>query len=188
MSDRSHKLVIPFQMSKRNQEISGSLLLADMERVVELVEECSGEVGYELTFAFGESRLPTAKGRFWFDVGMVCQRCLEPVQVSIEGEIGLIFVSSEKMLESIETELDPYVIDKDEFDETALDEMAISLSELIEDEIILALPISPKHMEDSECNAVQLPENSGENEEETPGEDRIFPFAGLGEMLKNQKH
>jgi uncharacterized protein len=70
------------------------------------------------------------------DVPMVCQRCLGPVDVALDIDSTFRFVPTEAiaMAEDDESEEDLLVLSK-QFD----------LQALIEDELLMALPIVPKH-------------------------------------------
>jgi uncharacterized protein len=83
-------------------------------------------------------------------VRVACQRCLQPVQIELEGSRKLIFVPG-ATLGDFEDEED----DTDYFPS----EDRVSPMELVVDEILLAMPISPRHPE-NEC-LVSLPFEAG---------------------------
>jgi uncharacterized protein len=68
---------------------------------------------------------------------VACQRCLEPMRVTLDVDAHLRFVGSEAQAER----LDEF---SDEEDVLALS-ARLDLVELLEDELILALPLVPRH-------------------------------------------
>lgn len=93
--------------------------------------------------ASGE-RVPVTGGdpELWLRVGartavwLTCQRCLQPYQQTIEIDRRLRFVRDEAEAEALDAELEDDVL--------ALPR-SLDLRELIEDEILLALPLVPRH-------------------------------------------
>ena len=102
-----------------------------------------------------------------------CQRCLGPVDVPVSFEREFRFVASEEVaaVEDEESDEDVLVLSRD-----------FNLLELVEDELLMALPVVPKH---EVCpGAVKLQvadQNFVEEAAEKPN-----PFAVLGQL--NKKH
>jgi uncharacterized protein len=110
------------------------------------------------------------KGQVWLE----CQRCLEvfadPVATSMRFEV---FVS--------EAAADAAPMDDDEFD-AIVGSKRFSLLELIEDEVLLALPAAPKHAVCPTVHESLVTGVDGEVEPEAPPEEeekRPSPFAAL---------
>ncbi|MEI7514876.1 MAG: DUF177 domain-containing protein [Betaproteobacteria bacterium] len=131
-----------------------------------------GEVFFE---AFGELR-PNAKGAMspWIrleahtTLPMVCQRCLEPVDVEIAVSREFRFVATEAQaeLEDDQSEEDVLVSAPD-FD----------LLALVEDELLMALPPSPKHQQ---CpHRVKL---AVADKDFVVTDEVVNPFAVLGQL------
>jgi uncharacterized protein len=68
---------------------------------------------------------------------VACVRCLEPVEVAVQVESGLVAVGSDAEADEALTEDDRYdaIVSSAQFD----------LAGLIEDEILMALPAQPRH-------------------------------------------
>ena len=109
-----------------------------------------------------------------FEAGLTlrCQRCLGPMPQRLQGSSRVALVESEAAVAEVPPEL-----------ETALAPAGrMALAELVEEELMLALPAAPRHAE-GECPAAR-PEA---RENEAPEVQR--PFANLGELLGNRsKH
>ncbi len=108
------------------------------------------------------------KGDVSVEVSMICQRCLEPFKTTIDLPIHWIPVKDESDQESIGDDDALLVIDGDE----------VNLLELLEDEVLLSLPLVPKHDQDDNC------EGKNYLEKLKPQEEKKQPFAELAELLK----
>jgi uncharacterized protein len=106
------------------------------------------------------------------DLPLQCQRCLTPVVVTVEAERAFVFVADEATAEALddESEEDVLVISRD-FD-------ALSL---VEDELILALPLVPRH----DVCPQALPTAAADAAFEAASE-RPNPFAALAALKKGR--
>lgn len=204
---------LPRTLSVRRAAVSGSLYegevgLAQLPRVAGAVIGADQRFQVRLQFAESESgkRILHAQvtGQAWLE----CQRCLQPVLVALAADSRLTIVAHDDEARASLREHDPLVVPGNEFDTYAL----------VEDEILLALPIVALH-ESSDCPeslnvhgaasqgdaAVDEPvgnmrqpgvgaaqEAAGEAGDEPQPGRRANPFAVLGrlraELQKNDKH
>jgi len=105
------------------------------------------------------------------ELGLECQRCLEPMCWSLELEQELVLQMPGRSLD------DSY----DLVDQIEVTERGLELLELIEDELVSAIPLSPRHSE--QCvMATEIVE-----EVATETEDLHKPFTGLADLLKNDQ-
>jgi len=104
------------------------------------------------------------------DLALQCQRCLTPVVQPVVAERNFLFVADEATAEALDedSEADVLVISRD-FDALAL----------VEDELILALPLVPRH---ARCPA-ELPSVAMDEDFEVASE-RPNPFAALAALKK----
>ncbi len=105
---------------------------------------------------------------------MECQRCLTPVDIPLEVDRAFRFVADEATAEALD-------------DESEEDLLALSrefdLRELIEDELLMALPVVPRH---DECpTAVPLASSDDDFEEASAAKPN--PFAALAGLRKDGK-
>lgn len=96
-----------------------------------------------------------------------CQRCLEPVDVPVEVERRLRFVRGEDQAAAL---------DADSEDDVLALERSLDLRQLVEDELLLAVPLVPRH--DACPQPLPAPAQADE-----PPERPASPFAVL-ESLK----
>ena len=149
--------------------LEGSVPVARFARLAEQLASREGSV--EATFGFGrEDGREVVSGRIEGRLTLVCQRCLGGVEVPVVARVDLVRVASDADAEAVEGAHDPFVAPTRE----------VALAELVEDELILALPLVPRHQDDARCAARAVA---------APGEDlgRENPFAALA-SLKKQPH
>lgn len=104
---------------------------------------------------------------------LTCQRCLGPVRRVVESEARLAFVESDDT---------PVPADREAL---ACDPRRLDLAALVEDELLLSLPLIARHGEGEACAlpAAAAPE-AGTGPAAAPVEMRR-PFAGLKDLLKH---
>lgn len=155
------------RLAARDARIHSVTPVASMKRLVELLTDAEGSVESELRFSHGSGRR-RIDGAARTQVRVACQRCLEPMTVGIDADIQLVVVADEAEIQTL----------PDEAEAVVSDDGTVSPLELVEDELILALPIVPMH-EEAECS-VRVADH------ETPAE-RSNPFDVL-KQLKNRQH
>ena len=119
-------------------------MLKDMQRLVDIVNNDNGNVNYELTFSINEKRNITVIGNLKSELTVTCQRCLNNMKIPINSKVSIGIINEEDELEDLDEDLDPFQAVKGK----------ISLLKLIEDEILLGLPLSPLH-EEVDCPATK---------------------------------
>ena len=95
-------------------------------------------------------------------VALECQRCLKPVDVPLRAVRSFLFVHGEDAAAQLDT---------DSEDDVLAITRALDLRELVEDELLLAMPIVPRH---EVCPEPLVPAADDE-----PVEERPNPFAAL---------
>lgn len=129
--------------------------------------------------ATGERREPRgAQAQTWLYLEasavaqLTCQRCLRPVQEHVEFTRWFRFVQDEATAsgDDVESEEDLLVISR-----------SFNLLELIEDELLLSLPLVPRHEQCPEPLAPPLDPSLAEVE---PEAERPHPFAALAALKK----
>jgi uncharacterized protein len=102
---------------------------------------------------------------------MCCQRCLMPVSVPLDVDSKLRFVRGEALAEKL---------DEDSEEDVLALPATLDLQALVEDELILALPLVPRH----EVCPQPLPMSSGEDAL-LGAPEAESAFAGLAQMLRD---
>jgi uncharacterized protein len=131
--------------AKEGATLEGRWPLGRFDRVLasEPAEAAKHEVHEVAWRARGERRAPRAgEPQTWLHlhattrVPLECQRCLKPVVVPVQIERSFLFVHGEDAAAQLDAAGE---------DDVLAITRALDLRELIEDEILLALPIVPRH-------------------------------------------
>jgi len=166
MPDDGLKLCNVAVLAEEARTVTLAVPVNRLERIVSHLTRRDGLVT-------GAIALVMEQGRIVADVDLAatlevrCQRCLEPMQLPIESHSRVALVASEADGEAVPPEL-----------ETALAPGGkLRLADLVEEELLLALPAAPRH-------PGQCPRDTGESREERFEEPTQRPFADLGALLK----
>lgn len=147
-----------FAFARDGRVLEGTLAVAELERLHDLLAEVTGEVTFRLQGFKGESGEPMLHLVVSGLVPLACQRCLEPVPCDLDVDT---------LLELVPEGAD---LSQDELEDDTRDFLPVvrelDVAELVEDEILLALPVAPRH---EKCG---LPGAADAGE-------RINPFAAL---------
>ncbi len=102
----------------------------------------------------------------------LCQRCMRSMDLSLEAKTLTLLLTSEEQAVSGDSDAR----------ESIIAEGRVSLSSLVEDELLLAMPMIPMH-DSSECSVTGC--TSGSNLRDDATTNKQSPFAVLG-ALKNK--
>ena len=133
-----HQPVIDgFEFASAGAIQQGVWPLGDFPRLRDMLASDAGEVAYRVQGTHDEQGRPALKVRVEGTLHLRCQRCLEPLRFEVEVEDLLVLAAT---LEEIHA---------DPTDANAPDRIVASrempVRELVEDELILALPYAPRH-------------------------------------------
>lgn len=160
----------PVRFAKWGRHLEGRIPLTKMTRLAELATELHDDIWLSLDCSMGEDRVRALRGYIKAKVPMQCQRCMEEVEIMVDSHFSLGVVDSEAFAEKLPDEYEPLLIDEDE---------KIFLQDLIEDELLLALPIIAMHP-DGECKSGYSTDNETNSEQaDSPKEN---PFAVLKDL------
>lgn len=158
-----------YQLAEKGATVTGTWPIAKMPRLLGMLGSESGEATVELNFA-KTGRTRYVKGTVSTEVEIQCQRCMGLMNYPINAEFSLGIIESEAQIDKLPEEFEPLITEGRHF-----------LPDIIEDEIILAIPIVPTH--DSDCSEF-LKEQKIELEANPQVEDeKPNPFAVLKDML-----
>ena len=103
------------------------------------------------------------------ELPLECQRCLKPVVTTVDARRSFLFVRGEDTAAQLDAD--------SEHDVLALTR-ALDLRELIEDELLLALPLVPRH------EVCPSPLTMSAADDEPAAETPPHPFAGLAALKR----
>ena len=141
MSSTLPERVDPWQLCANNRSFEGHISLDALNRLRPLLASTDGEAAFTLLFARDDDKRPIVKGSVDAVLQLVCQRCLEPVRLVISTTFALGLVESLDEASGLPDTLDPLWVDGGE----------LILADIVEDELILAVPVTPRHVE-AECS------------------------------------
>ena len=136
--------VDPFRFADNSLSLSGTLLIKDMQRLCSSLSSDVGEAAVDLKFGVDEENIRYVKGQMTTCLTLQCQRCLESFKYEIISNFMLGIVRTEKEADRLPERYDPLLVP----------DLSLILSEMIEDELIVSLPIVPMHKID-DCKAKQ---------------------------------
>jgi len=165
-------------MPEDGSRLSNVAALADESRRVELVipverfERIAAQLASREGAVTGSVQLGREQGHVVAEVSLAaqlqvfCQRCLQPMSLPVASQSRVVLLDSEagNAPPDMETALAP--------------EGRLRLADLVEEELLLALPAAPRHPEG------QCPSGRQEKTQEEFAEPTQRPFASLGAMLK----
>jgi len=106
------------------------------------------------------------------EVTLECQRCLQPMQLPISLARRIFFVDGEEAAAALDLDSDDDVL--------ALPP-ALDLHQLLEDELLLALPVVPRH---DACSVLLTPATG---DDDLAGAAREHPFAALAALKRGPR-
>jgi len=166
MSDQLPDTIKPQSLIDTGGQLSGFSKLATMERLSAMLASNDGTVEAQLEFGKDFQGIRLIKGTLKAELLLTCQRCLEPVSYPVQLALSLALLGAEDQAAGLPDEYDPLVVDS----------QSLSLTTLIEDELILSLPIVAMHPE-SEC-----PNRMAIKTDVEDVTDKPHPFAALAQL------
>lgn len=147
-------------------EIDAKTPVSDLPHFVSLLANDEGVVDISLQFYKDEERFKRIDGQVKTTVNVSCQRCLEPMPVSVDSQFELAIVWSEEESERLPKALDPLIVGEELTD----------LRSVVSEELVLSLPFVSYH-EAGDCqqavgyssvDADAFEEAVADNEKENP--------------------
>lgn len=171
MLSRLPELIDPLVLADRRASLEGELPISDLTRLSELLFNSDGRVAVKLFFG-RLGKLATIEGQISAILSLKCQRCLESMPWSINGNIKLGIVGSLAQADKLPETYEPLLLDNED---------KIQLKNIVEDEILLSLPSIPKH--ENNCSVPYSPNIKPVKPSKTPPQDVTKnPFFVLTEL------
>lgn len=153
---------------ERNYRFEGELPVTRLSRLCEILHSDSGNIEVDFEFAT-RAGFASLKGRVKAHLEVQCQRCLQAMPVELDSVFKLAFVRSEEQADELPEEFEPYLIEGEEQ----------LMLPLLEDEILLSLPMVATH--EQPCSAFM----SEHEEQVQASKEAAHPFAALKNLKKN---
>lgn len=134
MSDKLPNLIDPLLFAERRSILAGALKISVLERLSGMVVNADKDINVNVQFA-KQGKRAVISGTIQTLLELECQSCLQEMAWLIDLAFKLAVVSSLEEADKLEIDCEPLLLDGEK----------ISLNDLIEDEILLAIPDYPKH-------------------------------------------
>ncbi len=158
------------KLAAASARLSGVVGLSELPRLLPLLLESSGGAQVELELGQDDEGYRNITGSIAAHAVLQCQRCLGPVPLALDAVVSLAMVWSETEIPALPSRYDGLVVGQDPSD----------LRELVEEELLLALPLVAAH-EPGTC-----PAGSGaEGPEPGMSQRNANPFAVLREGVRD---
>ncbi len=164
----------PLRMAEAGRLLEGEYSVAEMDRLRDSLLDSSGKVAVSLEFGIDAEGIRYMKGRLQSELTLECQRCLQAMQAPIDAEIALGLVRSNDAAELLPSHYEPLLVESD----------ALFLRDIIEDELLLALPLVAMHDECIDVNA-QAADATQRKDDDSGESDKANPFAALAALKSN---
>jgi len=160
------------ELAAGRRELSGRLDAAKLSARVAAAlgrDATAGDVAYRLAFAPGAAGAIELTGELRARLRAQCQRCLQPFEIEFREPVRLVYPPAG-------TPAGPDYADWEAGDDGARP----TLAEILEEELLLALPFTPCHPP-GRCPAGPVADAPGDAQDEEP---RQRPFAGLDDLIR----
>ena len=157
--------------ASNRREISGKMPISELKRLQDMLETSQGVLQYTVQGGVDKQGIHFLDVRVAGQCRLRCQRCLEGFDYSVRLDTRLLLRDQDSL---DELDSDAAGAAEEEFDSILADKH-LDVLDLLEDEILLSLPIAPKHALGT-CQAT---------DRENMQEAVINPFAVLAELKRN---
>jgi uncharacterized protein len=178
----------PAELAERGQVVETEVELQTFARLTEVLaadlsslsasemprEWRQAPVAIRLGFSWADNnrQVPAAEGRVVARVPAVCQRCLGPMELILDEELKLLLAGPEEAARATGA--------TDDRDVWEIDEASIRPLDILEEALIMALPLAAMHGPGEGCDAAE-----GAAPAETAETHR--PFAGLRSTARGRE-
>ncbi len=174
---------LPEDLAERGQVFELEGKIEDFQRLLQIVEEDlaglasekyprewrAAPVSIRLGFSWADARgkIPSLEGRIATKIAAVCQRCLEPFDLALSTTLKMLLVRP----------ADTTAV-QDEFEIWEVGEDDVRPLDIVEEALIMALPLSAVHQSRDLCGP--LAESVTDDNKET-----VRPFADLRSQMND---
>lgn len=125
-------------LADRGTVLEGRIDLARCERLKELLSSSAGSARARIAFRRRDDDMLFVELECEADLELVCQRCLEPVMFEVRERVDFAVAETEDSLAVLPQGTELIALNGDRFQPATL----------IEDELIVSLPLVPRHGDD----------------------------------------
>lgn len=123
--------------TQQGRVLSGTLTSRELPRVSVLLEEPTDTINFQLEFKRDECGRRLVHTHVCAGLKLVCQRCGQMMELPVDQSSILCAIKEEHLAESLPRDYEPLLTD---------DGSVVPL-DIVEEELLLAIPMIPKHEE-----------------------------------------
>lgn len=182
--------VRPDALAARREEIRDTIPLGSTDRLAGLVRDlltrCDGEVpgdwerwplavelGFEQRRVEGNQPVPSVTGKARVTLPLVCERCLGLMELALDADIAFLLPDADMTDEALPG-----------FEVWPVEGRGVRLLDLVEEELLLTLPLVLVHEDRSLCRPV-TEHYAADDAEAEPDKQR--PFSALKALLRGDE-
>lgn len=150
------------QLAENNRQLEGVLPISELGRLHDVLNSTDGEVVVKLKFGLKRG-VRSLTGSVSVDLELICQRCLNPLMVTIEGKFCFALIDGADDVEDLPEDMEPYVVEGDQQ----------SIVDVVIDELLISIPLVAKH--EGSCSDYMS--------DEVVEEKTYRPFASINDLL-----
>lgn len=162
-----HPVIDGLEFARTGAKLTGAWPVAEFRRLHDALRSTEGTLSYELRGVPERQGRPALQLRVDGTLQLLCQRCLGALAFPLRIEVALLLAATQA-----EIDAEPVAADGPE---SIVAGREMQVQALVEDEVLLAIPIAPRH----EACAGEAERMKG---------PRQMPFAGLRGMIGGTKH
>jgi uncharacterized protein len=162
-----HPVIDGLEFAKTGSRLQGAWPVAEFLRLHDALRSTAGTLRYELRGVPAERGKPALRLKVDGTMQLVCQRCLGALEFPLRIEVSLRLAATQQEMDAEPLEA--------EGPESIVAGKEMRVQALVEDEVLLAIPIAPRH---ESCDAGMT---------DAVG-TRQTPFAALRGLIGGSKH
>jgi uncharacterized protein len=173
MSGGPADLVDCVRLGRDGATLARVFALRDLPRLADVLTDPQGEVSVSYEFGRTDDAKPGVRIAISATPMLLCQRCLQPFGFSVAAHSEVEFATDDSQAGGLAAR-EPYVMHGGQ----------VSLRDLAEEELILALPVAPACSTPETCGRAPSLRDGTTAE---PAGPTMRPFSGLQDLLKKPR-
>lgn len=138
------------KFARQGQNVSRELDIAGFSRLQEILK-CSGKIKFDLTGSVDYANRPTLTLKVCGIITTLCHGCMQPVDTTISNATIITLFFNEEALDNA-----LFFDEESNVEDGELANEEFNVLDLVEDELIMCLPLAPKH---ETCNGISYSDN-----------------------------
>lgn len=177
MSRRLPAFVDPIRLASQNRKYSGTVSLGRLGRLSGALMSAEGDADFSLVFYRDDKQRTRIKGHVQAVLHLQCQRCLQVMDYPVDSALNLAVISVPDEAERLPEACEPVWLEAE----------TLRMMDLVEEELILAIPQIPMHVPGACSTGWEDPDlDEVAQQGQDDGSDLSNPFSVL-KGLKSDK-